>query len=433
MHVTWLGHASLFVNVANRTLLIDPWFDEPVFAGAWFRYPPTPFPDPSTMPKPDFVCLSHTHADHAGLGTLKQLRTDQRVLAVDFPSGAMRRRLGFAGLTNVHWVTPNEPVEVSPGLTVTFVPHDAGWEVASIVVNGEGVTLYHGNDNTLSVEAYREVAKRLGPIDLAFLPYAGASSYPTRFPSEPALLASRCREKKDEGLQRFLDGLEGLRPAEAAPFASSWALLEPSGLETNFTDRLTAPEALARAMQHAHERDCHLLHLEPGDEWTQETGAVNRGLVARWPLTVDGVRRYATLERSRIDRLITEARRPPALSGSLDEAVRAFFREDFPRSAARASFELELGLRTTGGEAWTIAFSGGVASIEAGLSTQPAEVLELDTNELAKVLVGEWSWEDVWYGYRLRVEKRPGSGYARAFWEMLLGVDPDLVRERRAR
>ncbi|MCU0701709.1 MAG: MBL fold metallo-hydrolase, partial [Myxococcaceae bacterium] len=116
MHVTWLGHAALFINVANRSVLIDPWFAEPVFAGAWFRYPPTPYPDPSTMPKPDFVCLSHTHDDHAGLETLKQLRSDQRVLAVDFPSGAMRRRLTAAGLANVDWCAPWETKEVSPGL-----------------------------------------------------------------------------------------------------------------------------------------------------------------------------------------------------------------------------------------------------------------------------------------------------------------------------
>jgi len=433
VHVTWAGHAALFVNVANRTLLLDPWFHEPVFAGAWFRYPPTPFPDASTMPKPDFVCLSHTHADHAGLETLEQLRKDQQVLAVDFPSGAMRRRLERAGLSNVTWLTPYETREVSPGLEVTFVPHDAGWEVTSIVVQGEGTTLYHGNDNTLSIEAYREVTKRLGPVDVAFLPYAGASSYPTNFDGDEATLGRRCDEKKAEGLQRFLDGLEGLRPSEAAPFASSWALLEPDEVWKNFADRYTAPETLARAMAFAHERDCHLLHLEPGDEWSPETGGLNRGLTSRWPSTQEGVRRYADLERSRVKAAIAAARRPEHEVPALDPLFRAFFEHDVPRSFARHEpFDGAFGFRG-GASTWTVHFQAGrVHQIEAGLSAAAPEVLALSASELFDVLVGESSWEDVWYGYRLHVTKRPDSGYARAFWELLLGVDPDLVKARRA-
>ncbi|WP_309890644.1 hypothetical protein [Archangium sp.] len=46
------------------------------------------------------------------------------------------------------------------------------------------------------------------------------------------------------------------------------------------------------------------------------------------------------------------------------------------------------------------------------------------------------SWEDGWYGYRLRVRKGEGAGYYRPFWEMLLGVyDEDIsawVREQLA-
>jgi UDP-MurNAc hydroxylase len=431
VHVTWLGHASLFVNVANRTLLVDPWFAEPVFAGAWFRYPPTPYPDPSTMPKPDFVCLSHTHDDHAGLETLRQLRGDQRVLTVDFPSGAMRRRLAAAGLSNVDWFAPWQTKEVSPGLELTFVPHDAGWEVASPVVTGEGVSLYHGNDNTLSTEAYAAVARRLGPIDVAFLPYAGASSYPTRFDGDDETRRRRCREKKDEGLQRFLDGLEGLRPTEAAPFASSWALLEPGEVDTNFEDRLTAPEVLARAMPFAHERNTHLLHLEPGDEWSPETGALNRGLVRQHPLTAEGVRRYAELERSRVARLQAQARAPAGDVEALDQLVREFFTHDWPTSHARRPVDGVFGV-SSGAQGWTVRLAGGAATVDDGLADDVTEVLQLAPAELLNVLVGALSWEDVWYGYRLHVSKRRDVGYARGFWEMLLGIEADLVRARRA-
>jgi L-ascorbate metabolism protein UlaG (beta-lactamase superfamily) len=429
VHLTWLGHAALFVNAAQRSLLLDPWFHEPVFANAWFRYPPSPFPNASTLPKPDVVLLSHTHADHSGVGTLQQLRKDQRVLAVDFPSGGMRRRLAAAGLSQVEWLLPWQTHTLAEGLTVTFVPHDAGWEVTSIVVSDGTTRLYHGNDNTLSVEAYREVVRRLGPIDLAFLPYAGASSYPTNFDGDQATLAKRCAEKKAEGLARFTDGLEGLRPKEAAPFASSWALLEPDEVWKNFVDRPTATEALSHAMAFAHERGTHLLHLEPGDEWSLDTGAINRGLVKQWPLTVEGVRRYAEQEASRV----AASRRPPHTAGTLDPVFREFFAMDFPGSFAKApALEAVVGF-SAGDESWTVTFAPGAApSVTTGLDASVLEVLSLSASELSDVLTGESSWEDVWYGYRLHVKKAPASGYARAFWEMLLGVDADLVKARRA-
>ncbi|MCU0697543.1 MAG: hypothetical protein MUC96_13535, partial [Myxococcaceae bacterium] len=306
--------------------------------------------------------------------------------------------------------------------------HDAGWEVASPVVSGEGVTLYHGNDNTLSTDAYGEVAKRLGPIDVAFLPYAGASSYPTRFDGDAETRRRRCREKKDEGLQRFLDGIEGLRPSEAAPFASSWALLELAEVDTNFEDRLTAPEVLARAMQFAHERNTHLLHLEPGDEWSPETGALNRGLVSQHPLTAAGVRRYAELERSRVTR-VQQGLRAAGEATALDALVRDFFATAWATSHAPSSVEGTFGLES-GESSWTLRCAGDRAAVEPGLAADVSEILRLPPGELSKVLTGEWSWEDVWYGYRLHVTKRLDAGYARAFWERLLGIEADLVRAR---
>ena len=39
-------------------------------------------------------------------------------------------------------------------------------------------------------------------------------------------------------------------------------------------------------------------------------------------------------------------------------------------------------------------------------------------------------FRSVWYGYRLRVRKREGAGYYRAFWEMLLNFNDEQISER---
>jgi L-ascorbate metabolism protein UlaG (beta-lactamase superfamily) len=427
--VTWLGHAQLYLNAAGRTLLIDPWFVEPVFGGAWFRYPPPPYPDASSMPPPDFLVLSHAHVDHSGPETLAQLKKGTRTLVCPFPSGVLERRLARAGFTNVTPLPAWATTELAPGLKLTFVPHDRGWEVASIVVEADGVRLYHGNDNALSLHAYREVRQRLGPVDLAFLPYAGASSYPTGFEGDAATLAQRCAQKKAEGLQRFTDGIEGLGPAEAVPHASNWALLEPSETWKNFVDRPTAAEALAHAMPLAAKVGTHLLHLEPGDEWSPSLGAVNKHFTAEWPNDVGSVRRYAEQERERVQAAVARFRGPlqDVDAGRLDQAFRHFFTR-LTAKADSKDLSMKAGFVADGAGAWRVVFAPGQPPrVEVGLAGDEDETLTLASAELWAILAGPWTWEDVWYGYRLRVQKRPGAGYSRAFWELLLNADTEAL------
>jgi L-ascorbate metabolism protein UlaG (beta-lactamase superfamily) len=434
MLVTWLGHAQLFINAAGRALLLDPWFVEPVFAGAWFRYPPPPYPDSSSMPRPDFVLLSHTHPDHAGPRTLERLSADSAVLAMPFPSGAMKRRLEKSHLKKVQWLEPWETREVAPGLKVTFVPHDRGWEVSSIVVEAGGVRLYHGNDNVLSVAAYQQVVQRLGKIDIAFLPFAGASSYPTGFDGDEAQLRERCAQKKAEGIARFVEGIEGLMPAEAAPFASSWALLEKSELWKNFIDRPTPAEALKAAMPRAAELGTHLLHLEPGDQWSPRTGAIGKGLTAGWDCDAASVERYARAEQSRVEKAIAAARAPSAVPSveTLDAAFREYFAELLEHTMdGTKALDMKAGFTASGMGSWRVTFAPGTPPrLDGGLRGDEDEVLTLAPAELWALLTTSASWEDVWYGYRLKVHKRPGTGYHRAFWEMLLSFDAEALSQR---
>lgn len=437
MLVTWLGHAQLFLNAGGKALLVDPWFHEPVFGGAWFRYPPPPYPDASSIPRPDFVLLSHIHPDHSGPKTLARLSADSTVLAMPFPSGALKRRLEQSHLKKVQWLEPWETREVSPGLKITFVPHDRGWEVSSVVIEADGVRCYHGNDNPLSVQAYREIVQRLGKIDLAFLPFAGASSYPTGFDGSREVMLERCAKKKSEGIARFLEGIEGLAPAEAVPFASSWALLEESELWKNFIDRPTPAEALVAAMEPASKAGTHLLHMEPGDQWSRETGAMAKDLTKGWGYDAESVARYAKQESSRVQQAIAESRTPskPVAPATLDQAFREYFaelltgtREGTKALAMKAGFQVEHGA------AWRVEFVPGAAPVlTAGLKGDEDEVLTLEAGELWALLTTTANWEDVWYGYRLKVHKREGAGYYRSFWEMLLNFDAEALSARLAK
>lgn len=257
MIATWLGHASLFLNAAGKTLLVDPWFAEPI--DGKFRFPPSPYAVANSMPRPDFLVLTSSKAEHAHESTLSQLKRDTVTLTA---RTELEPRLAQLQFNKVRRSEPWVTAALSPGLEITFVPGGA------VVIVADGIRLFHGGEAVMSVDDFREVAKRLGPLDMAFLPFTGSD--------------------KQSGLQRFFDGIVGLQAKEASPFGA-----HAVRADEDFSKRATHAEALAAAMKLAHENGTHLAHLLPGDEWSPETGAINKGLSEEWTEDADSLRRYA--------------------------------------------------------------------------------------------------------------------------------------------
>ncbi|OJV79679.1 MAG: hypothetical protein BGO37_12085 [Cellulomonas sp. 73-92] len=75
--VTWLGHASVVLDVAGARLLTDPLLRE--HAGLLRRRGAAP--DPRSWRDPDAVLISHLHYDHAEIGSLELLGSTPVVAA----------------------------------------------------------------------------------------------------------------------------------------------------------------------------------------------------------------------------------------------------------------------------------------------------------------------------------------------------------------
>jgi L-ascorbate metabolism protein UlaG (beta-lactamase superfamily) len=164
--ITWLGHATVLLELDGVRLLTDPVLRSRVLHLR--RHGTTPDPPEHV----DAVLLSHLHYDHADLPSLRLLGRDVRVLAPR-GSGAWLRRAGFR---NVEELTAGERTEAG-GVEVTAAParHDnrrrpaGGPRAAPIgfVVGGDR-RIYFAGDTDL----FDEMAG-LAPLDVALLPIAG--------------------------------------------------------------------------------------------------------------------------------------------------------------------------------------------------------------------------------------------------------------------
>jgi len=169
--ITWLGHATVLVEVDGVRLLTDPVLGKRV--GPLVRIAPPVAAHLSQ--RVDGVLLSHLHADHTDLPSLRALTGDPQLLA---PAGA-GSWLRKAGMTRVCELAPGEQTSVD-GLMVTATPaiHDdrrrplgpRGVPVGFLVLGSRRV--YFAGDTDL----FDDMAKLRGNVDLALLPVWGWGS-----------------------------------------------------------------------------------------------------------------------------------------------------------------------------------------------------------------------------------------------------------------
>lgn len=75
--ITWLGHASFLIRVANKTILTDPFLSKYASPVSWAG-PTKLVASPlriNTLPSIDIVIVSHNHYDHLDDETVSNLKT----------------------------------------------------------------------------------------------------------------------------------------------------------------------------------------------------------------------------------------------------------------------------------------------------------------------------------------------------------------------
>ena len=251
--LTWIGHATLLIQLDGVNVLTDPHFSERAspfgFLGPRRLNPPgVAF---ESLPPIDVVVISHDHYDHLDRPTVERLAATHRPLFL-VPLGfkAWFASLGIERVVELDWWDRHAVGPVT--FTLTPVQHWSartpfdmnhrlwgGWALA-----GRERRVFFGGD-TGYYDGFRDVGARLGPFDVALV---AISAY------EPPTIMRMTHTTPEEALRIFTD-------VRARTFvAMHWGTFDLSDEALDEPPRRL--RAAARAMHLADERVWVLAHGE---------------------------------------------------------------------------------------------------------------------------------------------------------------------------
>ncbi|MFC4273121.1 MBL fold metallo-hydrolase [Sneathiella chungangensis] len=175
LHVTWLGHASVLIEIDGHRVLTDPVLSERAspfqFVGPKrFHPPPLPLENLKGI---DAVVISHSHYDHLDKATIRHLAGQGTEFFVPLGVGAYLEEWGVPA-AQIHGLDWWETMPLGDlAIVATPARHYSGrglfdyketlWASWSIL--GPAHRVYYSGDSGYSKQ-FRAIGERFGPFDL---------------------------------------------------------------------------------------------------------------------------------------------------------------------------------------------------------------------------------------------------------------------------
>jgi len=181
--VTWLGHASVLIQMNDVNLLVDPLF----FASSDPESPKhkdRPF-DPHQLPNIDAVLITHADNDHFNPNSLALLPRTTRIIVPRLAEPPepyqvdIRGLLKCLGFENIVEMAPWSEVVIEDVNIVACPFEGENWGLIlpqiTYLIHSPAGSVYCSADSHLMPETFEKLKKEYPPVDIAFMGISGCA------------------------------------------------------------------------------------------------------------------------------------------------------------------------------------------------------------------------------------------------------------------
>lgn len=223
--LTFVNHASFYIDNGNSLLLVDPWVEGTVFNNGWRLLDTTTsnaalVHDLAARKRHTFIWYSHEHPDHFSVSFIKKLKQDfPGTVTVLFQQTKDQRVLGFLKKNGFEVIecAPGATVALDPLLSLTVYPFSGG-DSYCLIQSGQRFILNINDCPLLTQAMCAAVRTRIAPvtdkIDVLFTQFGYANWIGNPF--EPGLRRRAAAEKRE----RIRLQMQAFAPTVTIPFAS---------------------------------------------------------------------------------------------------------------------------------------------------------------------------------------------------------------------
>ena len=174
---TWIGHATVYIEMDGKRILTDPMFSERAFPVKLVA--PERFNPPSIavedLPQVDIVTISHDHFDHLDMKSVQTLaaKGSQFYVGIGIKAHLMEWEIAEGQINEMDWwetiILDNFKIHCTPARHYsgrTSMNNSTLW--TSWVIEGPEHKIFHSGDSGYQSH-FKEIGDRFGTIDIGFI------------------------------------------------------------------------------------------------------------------------------------------------------------------------------------------------------------------------------------------------------------------------
>ena len=231
----------------STSILFDPWitFNRSSTTNL-YNFPESKFSKKEIASiEPDYIYISHTHADHFDKNTLSLFNKNTPVLCADYVNNFTERNIKSLGFKNVIVCKNEKTFKFNDHDECNLYVADINPEVDSLgVFKIDGITFLNANDVVYSKKQMDMIGKKYH-FDFAMIPYAYQGPYPAFYENlSDDERTKKANEKKIRNYDLMYNFIKSVKPKSVFPFAAGCVYGGEKALKYAYYGVGTAEEAV---------------------------------------------------------------------------------------------------------------------------------------------------------------------------------------------